>query len=194
MKSTSDRTLTLVAIGVSVCIVVAEAYLSFAAEGHRWPYIMAIGVVCLGWIVRARAGDNETDSATPSRRRQITRAIVWVGAFFAVALATKLGSLMGWTSDLQSEIGERALGIIMGVYVVALANNIPKQIISARGLTMLRKGGWALVLGGLGYAGAWLVLPLRFADTAALLVMLAGVLTCVAALVGWCTARGPRPV
>ena len=27
-----------------------------------------------------------------------------------------------------------------------------------------------------------------------LLVMLAGVLTCVAALVGWCSARGPRPV
>jgi hypothetical protein len=190
MKPISDRTLTLVAIGVSVCVVVAGAYLSFAAEGHRWPYLLAIGVVCLGWIVRALAGDHETDSARPSTRRKITQAVVWAGAFFAVAWAAKLGSHFGWTA----EIGERALGIIMGVYVVALANNIPKQIISARGLTMLRIGGWALVLGSVGYAAAWLVLPLRFADTAALLVMLAGVLTCVAALVAWCSARGPRAV
>jgi hypothetical protein len=191
MKSISDRTLRLVAIGVSVGVVVAGAYLSFAAEGHRWPYLLAIGVVCLAWILRALAGDNKTDSATPSTRRQITKAIIWAGAFLAVSFATKLGSHMGWPSDLLSEIGERALGIIMGVFVVSIANNIPKQIISARGLTVLRIGGWALVLGGLGYAAAWLMLPLRFADTAALLVMLAGVLTCVAALV-WCSARGPR--
>lgn len=57
--------------------------------------------------------------------------------------------------------------------MVALANAIPKKVSSARSLALLRIAGWALVLGGADYALAWLVVPLSYANDAALLALLA---------------------
>ena len=52
-----------------------------------------------------------------------------------------------------------------------LANVIPKRTGSACTLAIRRAGAWALVLGGLGYTLAWLMLPLAYASEAATSIM-----------------------
>src|SRR5579871_118850 len=171
MRTSAERTLTVFAAMLSAAVVGASAYLAYARADRRWACLLAIAVVCIGWIARALAGED-------GARQKITQSLVWAGALLAVALGAKIGAYAGWAAAPASEIGERVLGDMMGAFVVVLANTIPKRAISARGLALLRIGAWALVLGGLGYALAWLSLPLRYADTVALFVMLAGVLTC----------------
>jgi hypothetical protein len=57
---------------------------------------------------------------------------------------------------------------------------------------MLRSVGWALVLGGLGYAVAWVVLPIDVASTVAIFIMLTGVAAGAIAYFLWHT-RSDRP-
>jgi hypothetical protein len=184
MKTNPDRVLTLFAATLSVAVVGAGVYLEYVSAGRSWAYLLAIAVICIGWIARRLVGDDVA-------RRRITQALVWACALLAVSFSAKMGAYAGWAASPSSEISERVLGIMLGAFVVVLANTIPKRVISARGLTMLRVGAWALVLGGVGYALAWLLLPLPYADTAALFVMLAGVVTCAAVVIVWWRAKVP---
>jgi hypothetical protein len=81
---------------------------------------------------------------------------------------------LGWAPASASQFAERSVGVTIGMIVMVFANVIPKQTGSARGLALRRTAGWALVLGGLGYVLAWLLMPLAYANVAALLVLLLG--------------------
>jgi NaMN:DMB phosphoribosyltransferase len=92
---------------------------------------------------------------------------------------------MGWTPD---ETWKRILGVLNALVVVVFANVIPKHATSPQGLSMLRAVGWALVLGGLGSALAWIFLPIIYAGNAAMAAMLAAMAFAVAR-VAWSAVR-----
>jgi len=105
------------------------------------------------------------------------------GALLLVALGIKALEHMGWVAGI--DVAARLNGIMTGAVLVMVSNAIPKRMSSAGALAMLRTVGKAFVFGGFGYALAWLVLPLRFADTAAIVIVLASIVVAAASYIGW---------
>lgn len=171
MKTISDHILDALAVAVSAWVALASGYLFFASPARPWPYGLALAVIGTAWIAR-RTGQvrGAADPAYLASRRKVTLAIMLAGSLLGLALIVPLG----WAPAAAGQFAERGVGVMMGVIVVAFANVIPKQVGSARGLALRRIAGWALVLGGLGYALAWLLMPLAYANLAALLVLLLG--------------------
>jgi hypothetical protein len=191
MKTVSEKVLFSLAVALSAFVVVIGGYLYFVNPNGSWMYLLSMSVQCVAWIVRYLAvGNGKTDPASCVARRNLDWAIVLSGSLLAVALGTVLIVRIGWMPELASEIGQRSRGFIAGMIVVFFANAIPKQVSSARGLAMLRAIGWALVLGGVGYAMAWLLMPLAYASRAAMLMLLCAV-TYAVARVGWHILRRP---
>jgi hypothetical protein len=165
MKTTSDKLVFLLATTLSVCVVSANGYLFFANQEHPQPYLMAIGLICFAWAMRHFVSRSaERNPPGSAARRDVTLSIVFACLLLSIGLIARLGWIGG---DFRG----RSVGFITGVFVVLLANVIPKQAGSACALAMRRVVGWALVLGGLGYTLAWLLLPLAYAADAALLTM-----------------------
>lgn len=173
MKTTFDNVLTAAAVVVTACVAAISGYLFFANVGQRWVYGVAVATMVVAWFAR-RFG---------SSRRNVTTSIVLAGALLSVALGAKALEHLGWAAG--SDIAARANGIMGGAVLVVLSNAIPKRMSSANALAMLRTVGRAFVIGGLGYACAWLVLPLRFAGNVALVIVLASMVVAAASYIGW---------
>lgn len=183
MKAIRKNVLFAMAAVISAFVVFASGYLCVLNPDRPWPYWLAIAVVGCAWTANYLARGDRADAKAEARRRQLTQAIVLSGLLLAVALGTALMARLEWTSGFVGELGERSRGLVTGAVVVVLANAIPKQVSSGRRLAMLRIAGWALVMGGVGYALAWLLLPLASANFAALLVLLSALTYAVVRIV-----------
>lgn len=164
MKTNEGQAITALAVVASAGVVLAGGYLYYLRPERPWPVLLSIAILCVAWIARA-VFRGESD-ASRDARRQITQSIVLAALLLGVALIASLG----WTSD---ETWKRVNGVLGALVVVVYANVIPKRATCPRALAMLRAVGWALVLGGLGYALAWIFLPLPYAGAAAMAAVLA---------------------
>ena len=173
MKTRYDDVLTVAAVAVTACVVAISGYLFFANVGQRWVYGVAVATMAVAWFAR-RFG---------SSRRNVTTSLVMAGAVLSVALCTKALEHVGWAAG--SDIAARTTGVMVGAILVVLSNAIPKRMSSANALAMFRTIGRAFVIGGFGYACAWLVLPLRFAGTVGQVIVLASIVVAAASYVGW---------
>ena len=188
MKANSGNRLVLVAAVISAAVVLASAYLYYAQPAHPWPYALAISVMCVAWTARFLVrGDGAEAYASHVRQRKLTQAIVLAGLLLAMPLIARLG----WSAGFGAGFEARASGFMMGAMVAIFANVIPKQVSSARGLMMRRLAGRALVFGGAGYALAWLLLPMAYANVAALLILLLALAYATSRIV-WLVLKG-RP-
>ncbi len=118
----------------------------------------------------------------------------------ALILAFSFSLTLAVKSDLiDSSTQQRAQGVMIGMVLVVFANLVPKTL---EPLTSTRCGpsqnqavqrfaGWTLVLAGLGYSLAWLVLPIEHARVPAMSLVAAG-LVLVLARVGWAFMKGSR--
>lgn len=177
MKTTSDRVTFSLAVILSVGVAVAAAWLCYADTDHPWRYRAAIAILGVGWGLRHVLGrKSKNEAALAESRRKIEQAIVMATLMLSLALIARLGWVDGF-----SDFGARSRGFMAGAMVVFLSNTIPKQAGSARALAMRRAVGWAMVLGGLGHALAWLLLPMAYAGEVAVFVMLLAV--------GWAAVR-----
>lgn len=94
---------------------------------------------------------------------------------------------------VSAETVVRLMGILMGSVVLVSANAIPKRLVPlarlscdpAREQTLRRLGGWALVLGGLGWTLAYALAPIAIASTLAI-CLLAPALLVVAGITSHC--------
>ena len=92
-------------------------------------------------------------------------------SILAAALIIGTSAALAWLSPahLSAELAHRLLGALLGAVVVVYANAVPKALASRSRLrcspaeeqAARRFGGWALVLGGLGYMLAALLAPLE---------------------------------
>jgi succinate dehydrogenase hydrophobic anchor subunit len=123
-----------------------------------------------------------------------SRALLIAAGLIAGALALR------WLSPeyIGKDVGQRALGVMLGMLVVVYANAVPKMLApllqgrdAAREQALRRFTGVALVLGGLAYALAWMLAPL---DRAALVAgsLLACALVLVIARWAWAFASASR--
>ena len=92
---------------------------------------------------------------------------------------------------LSSDLARRLIQIVMGLFVVATANALPKTLTPLMQLrcdpaaeqAMRRFAGWTLTLGGVGYALTWMIAPIAIAPVLAKSLLGGAVLLVVARLV-----------
>jgi predicted acyltransferase len=124
----------------------------------------------------------------------IRNALILAGLILAVSLGLVLASDL-----IDPGTSQRVRGAMMGIVLVICANLVPKTLkpLAAERCdpstkqAMQRFAGWALVLAGLGYSLAWLVLPLDSARVASLFLVTGGV-ALVVARVTWSLVRRER--
>lgn len=94
-------------------------------------------------------------------------------SLIAAALIIGISAALAWLAPvyISSELSHRLLGALLGAVVVVYSNAIPK-VLTARARRHAAPGadqaarrfaGWILVLGGFGYAFAWLLAPIAIA-------------------------------
>lgn len=104
----------------------------------------------------------------PSRGHALTRALIVAGLFLGLTAAVKLGS----PEYIDADFARRLVGVMMGAIVVLYANSVPKQLTPLAAMrcspateqSVRRFTGLSLVLGGLGFALAWMVAPVEAAN------------------------------
>lgn len=104
----------------------------------------------------------------PGRASPIKRAASVAGLFLGVTAVLQLLSL----DYIDAELARRLAGIMMGLIVVLYANSAPKQLTPlvvlrcspAKEQAIRRFTGISLVLGGVGYALAWMLAPIAAAN------------------------------
>jgi hypothetical protein len=111
-------------------------------------------------------------------------ALLLAGSIIAVTLALALAGNAGYLAD---ETDRRTFQIMLGLIVVIFANLSPKTLAPlsetsepSKAQAQKRFTGWTLVIGGLGYALAWLVLPINSAGIWAMAVLGTSLLLVVA--------------
>ena len=100
--------------------------------------------------------------------RSLLTGLVIAALFLAASAAVR------WLAPeyLSLELGRRLLGFLMGCILVGYANAAPKTLSPLIRMrcdpvaeqAMRRFTGWALALGGIGYALTWLIAPLDTAE------------------------------
>lgn len=112
----------------------------------------------------------------------IRHAIVFAGLMLAIPLSMRLGTALGVIHD--ADLSRRTTMVLMGAFIAFTGNAMPKtltplsalQCDPARVQAFQRFAGWTWVLTGVGYAIAWLVLPLVLAKPVSLVLLMTGML------------------
>ena len=103
-------------------------------------------------------------------------AIALAAFIIGAALALGYAENAGWISD---DTAKRIMQVLIGLMLAAYANLMPKQLDRPRGTpraeaaaqSVLRVGGWSLMLASLAYAGLWAFAPLDFANVASMIIL-----------------------
>lgn len=123
----------------------------------------------------------------------IRNALIFAGLILAASLCLALAV----RSDLiDPSTSKRAGGVIGGIVLVVFANLVPKTLephsrrcsTPKKTQAVQRFTGWTLVLAGLGYSLAWLVLPVDLAKFVAMSLVATG-LVLVVTRAGWALMR-----
>jgi hypothetical protein len=108
--------------------------------------------------------------------RQLGYALALAGTILAVAAGLRYGVSAG---AIEAETAKRIIQALFGLGLAGYGNVMPKKLgrprrspeAEARMQAALRVGGWAMTLGGLGYAALWALAPLALADTGGTIVV-----------------------
>lgn len=109
------------------------------------------------------------------------RASAVVGALIVAAMFLSMTAALKLLSPeyVGADLARRLVGIMMGLIVVLYANSVPKQLTPLAVLrcspaveqSLRRFCGLSLVLGGVGYALAWIAAPIDAANLLAAAVL-----------------------
>lgn len=116
--------------------------------------------------------------------RALTRALIFAVVFVSAAAAIRLLS----PEHLSRDLGQRLIGVMMGLVVAFYANAVPKALSPlllmrcdpAAEQAMRRFTGWSLTLGGAAYAVTWLIAPVPIAKVLSTSLLGAALLLVVA--------------
>jgi hypothetical protein len=167
-------------------LAVANWYVRPARPGIAISIVLLLIGMTLAYLFSLRVSDVE------ARRRasdEIRNGIVFAGLIMVIPLSAKLAAAFGFIAD--GELSKRVTMGILGAFLVFTGNAIPKtltplsalQCDPARVQAFQRFSGWAWVLTGLGYALAWLTLPLDLAKPVSVAVMMAGMVVILTQIV-----------
>jgi cobalamin synthase len=154
-----------------------------ARPDRAWAWSAAI-VVCVVMVVVRQLSQRTLarpsgDPAAAKSTASVNASVIWGSLIVVVALALTLAQVSGVVSD--PDLRERLTMAIIGAAMAASGNALPRMLPPASSLhgdaarvqAFQRRAGWAFVLGGLGFAAAWLVLPIDAALPVSVAVVVA---------------------
>jgi hypothetical protein len=164
-----------------------------------WAWAAAIVMFMVMVIARhgAQLALRRLSGDAPSVRNvaSVTSAVVFGALMMVIPLAVTLAHAYGIADDPDS--GQRATMIVFGAYLAVFGNSLPRmlppvssmQCNGARLQAFQRLAGWMWVLCGLGFATAWLLLPIDAAETASTVLVAAAMIVTIVQLL---RLRKPR--
>jgi hypothetical protein len=164
-----------------------------------WAWAAAIAMFVVMVIARhgAQLAFRRSSGDAPSARNfaSVTGAVVFGALMMVIPLAMTLAHAYGVVGDPDG--GRRATMIVFGAYFVAFGNSLPRmlppvssmQCDGARVQAFQRLAGWTWVLCGLGFATAWLALPIDAAEPVSMALVAAAM---IVTLVQLLRLRKPR--
>ena len=151
-------------IAVLAVALAAVDWLIRPERGVYWS--LSLGMVAVIWAMVALLARSSV------RTRSQRDALVASGVFGAsLIVATLLIGLLRGIGQEHSWLAERAFGIILGLYLMATGNALPKAsapleagACGSVSFSARRFSGWALVIAGAISLSGWLFAPIADAD------------------------------
>ncbi|HEY4340936.1 MAG TPA: hypothetical protein VGM97_13415 [Steroidobacteraceae bacterium] len=192
---TNNRTFAKLAPAMMALPVIVGAPLCYLRPDRDWLWIFSMLVLPVAWfgirrmsktIGRTTVGALITASANPDDAQKATSsAIVIASLIIGIALGAKLADAMRWIDpSLAHAILTRWINVLAGCYFVFRGNHLPKVLTPLADIrcdpaamqTLQRRTGWTYVLGGVAFAGVWLLLPQRLAQPIGIAIVVVGIL------------------
>lgn len=161
-------------------LLVAANWVVQPARAWAWAVTLAFhGCMVLALFFAHRRSGNEAQRRAGD---SIRHAIVFAGLMLAIPLSATLAVRLGVIHD--TDLSKRLTMVLVGAFFVFTGNAMPKtltplsalQCDGARVQAFQRFAGWTWVLTGLGFAIAYLVLPLDLAKPISLVLLMTGML------------------
>lgn len=139
---------------------------------------------------------NRKRAHRPDESRFFHGSILVAGLMLVAGLGLKM---VDFLSDFSLDTTERVFGVAMGLVLVVMGNMLPKKLgpLGDKTVTLYntpaiqRFAGRSFVLAGLGYAGAWIILPVDQANSVAMGICLTAVILVLLRLT-WALTFGRR--
>ena len=133
--------------------------------------VMSLVMVAVRWRSQLAFRRSSGDAVSIRSFASVTGGVAFGALVMIVPLAVTLAHAYGVVDDPDS--GRRTTMIILGAYLAVTGNGLPRmlppmssmQCDGARVQAFQRLAGWTWVLCGLGFATAWLALPIDAAET-----------------------------
>lgn len=170
-----------------------------ARPNAAWAWAAAIVMFLVMVAVRRRSqlAFRRSSGGAVSKRSlaSVTGGIAFGALMMIIPLAVTLAHVYGVVADPDS--GRRATMIILGASLAVTGNNLPRmlpplssmQCDGARVQAYQRLAGWTWVLCGLGFAAAWLALPIDVAEHVSTALVVAAMIVTIVQLL---RLRKPR--
>jgi hypothetical protein len=172
-----------------------EAALAFMAALGMF-VVMAAALLLSGRAIRR----STIDATTTRSLERIPTAVVFAALIMGIPLALTLARSYGLVDG--TDVARRSTGVLTGLFLAMLGNVMPKNLPplssgcdGARQQAFHRLAGWTWVLCGLGSAIGWLALPIDFAETAAVVLVVTAIAVTMVHLARLVSrARANRPI
>ncbi len=157
--------------------------------------VMSLVMVAVRWRSQLAFRRSSGDAVSIRSFASVTGAVAFGALVMIVPLAVTLAHAYGVVEDPDS--GRRTTMIILGAYLAVTGNGLPRmlppmsslQCDSARVQACQRLAGWTWALCGLGFATAWLALPIDAAEPVSTALVVAAMIVTIVQLL---RLRKPR--
>ena len=194
ISSRIGSVLPLIAIGLALANWNAKP-----AAAWAWAAVIVISVVMVAVQRRSQLAFSRSpgDPASVLSVESVAVAVVFGALMMIIPLALTLAHAYGLVDDPDS--GMRRTNMIMvGAYLAVIGNAMPRMLPptssmpcgGARVQAFQRHAGWTWVLCGLGYAMAWLALPIDAAGPISIALVATAMIVTIVQLL---RLRKPRP-
>jgi hypothetical protein len=185
--------LPLIAIGLALANWSAKP-----ANAWAWTAVIVISVVMVAVQRRSQLALSRSsgDAALTRSVDSIAQAVAVGALMIIIPLALTLAHAYGVVDDPDSGM-QRTTMVLVGAYLAMTGNAMPRMLPTvssmqgdvARIQAFQRLAGWTWVLCGLGFAAAWLALPIDAALPVSMALVAAAF---IATIVGLLRLRKPR--
>jgi hypothetical protein len=157
--------------------------------------VMFLVMVAVRWRSQLAFRRSSGDAVSIRSFASVTGGVAFGALMMIVPLAVTLAHAYGVVEDPDS--GRRTTMIILGAYLAVTGNAIPRKLPptssmrcdGARVQAFQRLAGWTWVLCGLGFATAWLALPIDSAEPVSMALCVAAMIVTIVQLL---RLRKPR--
>jgi len=182
MNIQSTSAMQRFATATAAVTFVAGALLCWLLPERAWAHGSAALAIPVVWLLMRTFSDSAKFAQLSKR---LAPALAGAGLILSVSMLAVIAQELALIQAEPGELSKRAWGLIMCALVAVYANAVPKQAASPNKAKVLRFSAWSLVLGGLGYALAWVLAPLAYANFVAIGILGTAV-ALVVARTAWC--------